>query len=42
MGVLPDRDRMEVSQGFDEAFLPKFREQIMRYYRRLAEAAQKQ
>jgi hypothetical protein len=40
-GFLPQRDRLEVAQGFDEEFLPKFREQIQRYYRRLAEEAQR-
>ena len=40
-GFLPQRDRLEVAQGFDEEFLPKFREQIQRYYRRLAEQAQR-
>jgi len=40
-GFLPQRDRLEVAQGFDEEFLPKFREQIRRYYRRLAEQAQR-
>lgn len=40
-GFLPQRDRLEVAQGFDEEFLPKFREQIQRYYRRLADQAQR-
>ncbi len=40
-GFLPQRDRLEVAQGFDEEFLPKFREQIQRYYRHLAEQAQR-
>ncbi|MCG8403878.1 MAG: hypothetical protein MI923_01645 [Phycisphaerales bacterium] len=40
-GFLPERDRDEVIQGFDEKFLPKFREQIHDYYRNLAEEAQK-
>lgn len=38
-GYLPGRERDEVIQGFDEEFLAKYREQIMEYYRRLAEAA---
>lgn len=38
-GYLPGRERDEVIQGFDEEFLVKYREQIMEYYRRLAEAA---
>lgn len=40
-GFLPQRDRLEVAQGFDEEFLPKFREQIQRYYRHLADQAQR-
>ena len=38
-GFLPQHDRMEVSQGFDEEFLPRFHEQILRYYRDLAREA---
>ncbi|QDV90338.1 hypothetical protein RAS2_14170 [Phycisphaerae bacterium RAS2] len=38
-GFLPGRERDEVLQGFDEEFLAKYREQIMDYYRRLADAA---
>ncbi len=38
-GFLPGRERDEVMQGFDEEFLAKYREQIMDYYRRLADAA---
>ncbi len=39
-GYLPQRDRDEISQGFDEEFIAKYREQILRYYRQLAEQAQ--
>jgi hypothetical protein len=35
-GRLPDRDRDEVVQGFDQDFLTKYREWIERYYRALA------
>lgn len=35
-GYLPDRDRDEIIQGFDETFMSKYREQIERYYRLLA------
>lgn len=38
-GYLPDRDRREIRQGFDEEFMPKFREQILDYYRALARKA---
>ncbi|MEK6643923.1 MAG: hypothetical protein AABZ08_08440 [Planctomycetota bacterium] len=40
-GYLPLRDRQEVSQGFDEQFMGKYREEIIRYYRDLAKAAEK-
>lgn len=40
-GYLPQRDRDEISQGFDEQFIGKYREQILRYYRELAERAVK-
>lgn len=40
-GFLPLKDRHEVSQGFDEEFLGKYREEIIRYYRDLAQAAEK-
>lgn len=40
-GFLPQRDRDEISQGFDEEFISKYRDQIMDYYRRLAEDARK-
>jgi hypothetical protein len=38
-GFLPLKDREEISQGFDEEFLSKYREEIARYYRDLARAA---
>lgn len=38
-GFLPPRDREEISQGFDEEFLGKYREEIIRYYRDLAKTA---
>ena len=41
-GFLPDRSRDEISQGFDEEFLSKYYEQIMRYYRRLANEGEDQ
>ncbi|MFQ5429266.1 MAG: hypothetical protein ACE5E1_03050 [Phycisphaerae bacterium] len=41
-GFLPQRDRDELTQGFGETFLPKYREQILRYYRELARAAEKE
>ena len=41
-GFLPLRDRQEVSQGFDEDFLNKYREEIIRYYRDLAKAAERE
>lgn len=40
-GFLPQRDRDEIAQGFDEEFISKYRDQIMDYYRRLAEDARK-
>ncbi len=40
-GFLPQRDRDEISQGFDEQFPAKYRERIMEYYRSLAEEAQR-
>lgn len=36
-GYLPMRDREEIAQGFDEEYMTKYREQIARYYRVLAE-----
>jgi hypothetical protein len=39
-GFLPPRDRAEISQGFDVEFNAKYREEIIRYYRHLAEVAQ--
>lgn len=41
-GFLPDQDRDEVMQGLDEAFMPKYREEITRYYRNLAIEAAKE
>ncbi len=41
-GYLPQREREEISQGFDEEFLPKYREHILKYYRRLAEEANRE
>ena len=41
-GFLPEHDRLEISQGFDEEFLPKFRERILRYYRELAEQGRRE
>ena len=38
-GFLPQRDREEIAQGFDEQFNEKFREEIEQYYRTLAEQA---
>jgi len=35
-GYLPLREREEIAQGFDDDFLPKYREQIIRYYQDLA------
>lgn len=35
-GFLPERDRDEIIQGFEETFMSKYREQIERYYRLLA------
>lgn len=40
-GFLPERDRDEFTQGIEEQFMPKFREQILHYYRSLAEESQK-
>lgn len=39
-GFLPQRDREEISQGFDEQFIEKYRNEIEQYYRALAEQAQ--
>jgi hypothetical protein len=39
-GFLPQRVREEIAQGFDEEFLGKYREEIIRYYRDLAKAAE--
>lgn len=39
-GYLPQRDREEIVQGFDEEFIAKYRQQILRYYRQLAEQAE--
>jgi hypothetical protein len=36
-GFLPQRDRDEISQGFDEQFPSKYRDRILEYYRTLAE-----
>lgn len=41
-GYLPQRDRNEISQGFDDEFPGKYREEIIRYYRDLAEAAKEE
>lgn len=41
-GFLPPRARDELIQGFDEAFPPKYREQVIEYYRNLAERARGQ
>lgn len=38
-GFLPQRDREEIAQGFDEQFMEKYREEIRQYYRTLAEQA---
>lgn len=38
-GFLPQRDREEIAQGFDEQFMVKYREEIKQYYRTLAEQA---
>lgn len=38
-GFLPQRDREEIAQGFDEQFMEKYREEIKQYYRTLAEQA---
>ncbi|MCZ6699146.1 MAG: hypothetical protein O7D94_09475 [Planctomycetota bacterium] len=35
-GFLPERDRDEIIQGFEETFMSKYREHIERYYRLLA------
>lgn len=40
-GFLPQRDREEISQGFDEQFPAKYRERILEYYRQLAEEAKR-
>ncbi len=40
-GFLPQRDREEISQGFDEQFPAKYRERILEYYRHLAEEAKR-
>ncbi len=34
-GFLPEQDRESVMQGMDESFMPRYREEIMRYYRNL-------
>ena len=34
-GFLPEQDREAVMQGMDESFMPRYREEIMRYYRNL-------
>lgn len=39
-GFLPDQERAEIAQGFDEAYLPRFREHIRRYYLKLAAESQ--
>lgn len=40
-GFLPQRDRDEIAQGFDEEYVSKYREQIVAYYRHLAEEARR-
>ncbi|HKQ47324.1 MAG TPA: hypothetical protein VJZ71_04550 [Phycisphaerae bacterium] len=40
-GYLPQRDREEISQGFDEQFPEKYRERILEYYRSLADEARR-
>lgn len=40
-GYLPQRDREEISQGFDEQFSEKYRERILEYYRSLADEARR-
>jgi hypothetical protein len=39
-GYLPQRQREEIMQGYDEAFPARYRRQIADYYRRLAEPAE--
>lgn len=39
-GFLPEQDREALLQGFDENFMPKYRDEIMRYYRNLSVEAQ--
>lgn len=41
-GFLPEQERAEVAQGFDESYLPRFREHIRRYYLRLAAEGQRE
>ena len=41
-GYLPDRDREEIFQGFDDEFQAKYRREISRYYEDLAEQAAKE
>jgi hypothetical protein len=41
-GYLPDRDRDEIFQGFDDDFHAKYRREISRYYEELAEQAAKE
>ncbi len=35
-GFLPEQERETLLQGLDESFMPKYREEIARYYRNLA------
>ena len=41
-GFLPQRSRDEIAQGFDDEFLSKYYDQIVRYYRQLAKPGERE
>lgn len=41
-GFLPEQDRDAVLEGFDEDFMPRYRDEILRYYRNLSVEASRE